>query len=64
MNATTELWEEDEKYIRQYGNDNGIILTDDMIDEFCEWVFDLTHSLNEVQARELALQQLKKRYEI
>jgi hypothetical protein len=64
MNATSELWEEDERYIIQYGNDNGIILSDDMIDEFCEWVFDLTHSMKDHQARELALQQLKQRYEI
>ena len=64
MNSTHELWEEDEKYIRQYGIDHGIILSDDMVDEFCEWVFDLTHAMNDHQARELALKQLKQRYEI
>jgi len=64
MNSTSELWEEDERFIRQYGIDNGIILTDDMVDEFCEWVFDLVHAMTDQTARELALQQLKQRYEI
>lgn len=64
MNATSEIWEDDERYIRQYGIDNGIMLTEDMVDEFCEWVFDLVRSMNDHQARELALQQLKQRYEI
>jgi hypothetical protein len=64
MNGRSELWEEDERFIRQYGIDNGIILTDDMIDEFCEWVFDLVIAMTDQKARELALQQLKQRYEI
>lgn len=64
MNAMNEVWQEDEEYIRQYGIENNIILTDDMIDTFCEWVFDLSHAMNDHKARELALQQVKQRYEI
>ena len=64
MTQQLTLWEEDEYFIRQYANDHGVILTDDMVDEFCEWVFDLTHAMQDRPARELALQQLKQRYEI
>lgn len=64
MSIVSELWDEDEQYIRQYGIDHGIILSDDIIDEFCDWVFDLTHALNDQTARELALQKVKERYEI
>lgn len=64
MNTYSELWEEDEKYIRQYGIDHDIILSDDMVDEFCEWVFDFAHIMDDQKARELALEQLQKRYEM
>jgi len=59
-----ELVKADEDYIRQYGKDHNILLSDDQVNEFCELVFDLAIPLGETAARDIALQQLKQRYEI
>lgn len=58
MNILDECWEADEKYFIKRCKENGISFTEEQLDTFCEAVFDMSHSTDIHNARELVFNDL------